>query len=83
MVASKLSFIAHLRSLELNIEDFEKAYSVDELSIDGYLAFSQSTSDEIVMQFREALARMQTSREYDAILKNTGINEHPICSRAI
>jgi len=72
MVASELSFNAQSRSMGLNAEDFEKAFHIDELSVDGYLAFSQDTPDEIVAQFREAFARMQASGEYDAILNRYG-----------
>ena len=63
MVASELAFVDLVRSLGLSLGDFEKAYSVDELSTVGYLAFSLDTSDEIVMQFREALARIKARRE--------------------
>lgn len=69
MVASELSFIEQVASLGIDLDDFEKAYSVEELSIVGYLAFDPNTSDEIVIQFREALARIKARGDYDAILE--------------
>ncbi len=69
MVTSELSFIDLVGSLGLKSEDFDKAYNVDELSIDGYLAFSPNTADEIVIQFREAFASIKARGEYDSILE--------------
>ena len=72
MLASESSFVASVNSLELDLDEFEQVYYLDELSIDGYLAFSQNTPEKIVLQFREALARIKASGEYDLILKNYG-----------
>jgi|GEM_PF-178691 len=67
LLAAKSSFILQVESLGLKLEDFEEVYPIKELSIDGYLAFSKNTAEEIVNVFRRALARLKASGEWDGI----------------
>ncbi len=74
MLAAESSFVSAVESMKLNLDDFEKVFHVDELSVDGYLAFSQETPNLVVTQFQEALARIKARGEYETILKKYGLN---------
>lgn len=69
IVAPELSFIEQVKALELNPEEFEKAYPIDELSVDEYMAFSKDTPEEIVNQFRDGLARIMIRGELEETLQ--------------
>ncbi len=51
-----------------------KSYHITDLSSDGlYLAFSKSTSDEIVQRFRDSLNKIKKNGTYSKILKKYNI----------
>jgi polar amino acid transport system substrate-binding protein len=69
LVTQELWFIAMVKSLGLHLEDFEKAYHIDDLSGEFYMAFSKATPDELVLQFRQALAKVKAEGTYNKILR--------------
>lgn len=69
LVTQELWFIAMAKSLRLHLEDFEKAYRIDDLSGEFYMAFSKATPDGLVLQFRQALAKVRSEGTYDKILR--------------
>jgi len=68
LVTQELWFITMVKSLGLHLEDFEKAYHIDDLSGEFYMAFSKATPDGLVLQFRQALAKVKSEGIYDKIL---------------
>jgi len=76
VLATQASFTTWVDNLGLDPELFEKTYVVDELSIDGYMAFSNNTPNEIVNQFREALAHLKATGEYNALMTGKPIKHY-------
>ncbi len=76
VLATQASFTTWVNNLGLDPDLFEKAYVVDELSIDGYMAFSKKTPSAIVNQFREALAHLKATGEYNALITGNLVNHH-------
>jgi peptide/nickel transport system substrate-binding protein len=67
-LATQASFSLWLENLGLDSTLFEKVYAVEELSIEGYMAFSKETPKAIVDKFREALAHLKTSGGYNRLI---------------
>lgn len=67
-LATQASFNLWVENLGLNPDLFEKVYAVEELSIEGYMAFSKNTPKEIVDKFREALAHLKASGKFNALI---------------
>ena len=76
VLATQASFDTWVTSLGLTSDIFEKVYVVDELSIDGYMAFSKETPIYIVNQFREALAHLKASGEFNDIVNGKVVRHH-------
>lgn len=68
LVAYELEFLAMVKSLDFDLEQFEKTYRIDELSVHGYLAMSLGTPEETMYQFQDAMYRVITSGTYKEIL---------------
>ncbi len=68
LITDEFQFDRGLASTGTNPELFKSAMTIDELSIDSFLAFSPSTSDRLVDRFRKALAEMKISGEYDELM---------------
>ncbi|WP_019615548.1 substrate-binding periplasmic protein [Psychromonas ossibalaenae] len=52
---------------ELDISNLEKAYFLDEISSDLYVAFSSATSDTLVEKFTASLIKMKKNGRYEKI----------------
>jgi peptide/nickel transport system substrate-binding protein len=72
VVASEFSFSAEMKHLGFDANDYERVFRIDDLSTNGYLAFSQNTPESLVMQFREAFAKIQATGEFNKILLKYG-----------
>ncbi len=65
----ELAFVYKVKELDLNLDSFEKAYFMDDISGETYMAFSQHTSDVLVESFRQALETIKSNGTYEKILQ--------------
>lgn len=70
----ELNFYHTLKKLNYSPQDFEMAYVFEELSSYLWLAFNKDTDDEIVEDFRNALANFKTSMMFKSLLKKYNPN---------
>ncbi len=71
MICNEFSFAYLVKSINFKIDDFEKAFLLEEFSKgDFYMAFSRTTSDELVDKLKTALDKIKSNGTYDSILTN-------------
>lgn len=69
MVGNELSFTYLVKLIGFSMDDFEKAFFLEEFSKgDFYMAFSLSTDDKLVQDLKTALDKVKADGTYDKIL---------------
>jgi polar amino acid transport system substrate-binding protein len=65
----EVPFLYKVKNMGYDPELFEKAYFIKDASEDLYMAFSNSTADDIVEKFSKALEKIKADGTHDKIMK--------------